>query len=157
MIPTCVWLERAVKTTFMKNGGTMVLGDNKVMSLLSSLTWWLHPIRTFSALLAICAGNSPVNGEFTGQRGIPRTKASVAELWCFLCSAPDKRLCKQSWGWWFGMPSHPLWRHCNENMQLPTKTGAREAGYWLREFLIFREGEIVFTSPPMFWIGCCNR
>ena len=46
-------------------------------------------------------------------RWIPHTKASDAELWCFLWSAPEKRLSKQSWGWWFETPSHPLWRHCN--------------------------------------------
>ena len=28
-------------------------------------------------------------GEFTGDRWIPRTKASDEELWCFLWSAPD--------------------------------------------------------------------
>ena len=33
--------------------------------------WWSHPMETFSALLAICAGH----------RWIPRTKASDAELW----------------------------------------------------------------------------
>ena len=36
------------------------------------MTWWRHQMETFSALLAICAGNSPV-----------RTKASDAELSCF--------------------------------------------------------------------------
>ena len=36
---------------------------------------------TFSALLALCAGNSPVTGEF------PTQKASDAELWCILWSA----------------------------------------------------------------------
>ena len=52
--------------------------------------------------------------EFTGHRWIPRTKASDAELWCFLSYAPGKkRLSKQSWGWWFETPSHSLWRHCN--------------------------------------------
>ena len=41
-------------------------------------------------------------GEFTGHRWIPRTKASDAEHWCFLWSAPEyKQLSKQSWGWWF--------------------------------------------------------
>ena len=33
-----------------------------------SVTWWLHQMETFSALLAICAGNSPVIGEFPTQR-----------------------------------------------------------------------------------------
>ena len=32
---------------------------------------------------------SHLRGEFTGHRWIPRTKASDAELWCFLWSAPE--------------------------------------------------------------------
>ena len=38
--------------------------------------WWRHQRETFSVLLVICVGNS-------------RTKASDAELWCFLWSAPE--------------------------------------------------------------------
>ena len=30
-----------------------------------------------------------------------------------LIFALNKRLSKQSWGWWFETPSHSLWRHCN--------------------------------------------
>ena len=26
----------------------------------------------------------------------------------------NKRLRKQSWGWWFERPSRPIWRHCND-------------------------------------------
>ena len=33
-----------------------------------------------------------LRGEFTGDRWIPHTKASDAELWCLLWSAPNKRL-----------------------------------------------------------------
>ena len=68
-------------------------------------SWWRHQMETFSALLAICAGNSPVSGEFPGG-----TKASDAELWCFFLCA---RLSKHSRGWWFETLSHPLWRHRN--------------------------------------------
>ena len=32
----------------------------------------------------------PLFGEFTGQRWIPLTKASDAELWCFLWSVPEQ-------------------------------------------------------------------
>ena len=32
--------------------------------------WWRHQIETFSALLATCAGNSPVTGEFPVQRPV---------------------------------------------------------------------------------------
>ena len=51
--------------------------------------------------------NSPVTGGFNAQR------ASNAELWClFFNLRLNKRLSKQSWGWWFESPSRPLWRHC---------------------------------------------
>ena len=29
-----------------------------------STTWWRHQMQTFSALLALCGGNSPIIGEF---------------------------------------------------------------------------------------------
>ena len=58
-------------------------------------------------------------GEFTGLRWIPRTKASDAELWCFLWFVPDKRLSKQSWGWWFETQSGSLWRHSNVILSFP--------------------------------------
>ena len=36
-------------------------------------TWWRHQMETFSAWLAICAGNSPVPGEFPVQRPVMRS------------------------------------------------------------------------------------
>ena len=61
-----------------------------------------------------------LSGEITVHRWIPRTKASYRELWCFLSFflRPNKRLSKQSWGWWFETPSHPFWRHCNVHIIL---------------------------------------
>ena len=35
-------------------------------------TWWRHQMETFSALLAICAGNSPVTGEFPAKKPVAR-------------------------------------------------------------------------------------
>ena len=35
-----------------------------------AITWWRHQMETFSALLAICAGNSPVTGEFPTQKPV---------------------------------------------------------------------------------------
>ena len=63
---------------------------------------------TFSTLLAICAGNSPVTGEFPAQRPVTRGFDAFFDLRLI------KRLCKQSWGWWYKTPSRPLWRHCND-------------------------------------------
>ena len=65
-------------------------------------------METFSALLALCAGNSPVTGEFPAQRPVTRCFDIFFDL------RLNKRLSKQSWGWWFETPSRPLWRHCNE-------------------------------------------
>ena len=35
--------------------------------------WWRHQMVTFTALLALCAGNSPVTGEFPAQRPVTRS------------------------------------------------------------------------------------
>ena len=70
-------------------------------------SWWRHQMETFSALLALCAGNSPVPGEFPAQRPVTRS----FDVFFYLC--PTKRLSKQSWGWWFETLSSPLWRHFN--------------------------------------------
>ena len=36
-------------------------------------TWWRHQMETFSMLLAICVGNSPVTGEFPTKRPVTRS------------------------------------------------------------------------------------
>ena len=46
----------------------------------TSSTWWRHQMETFSALLAICEGNSPVTGEFLAQR--PVTRSLMFSLIC---------------------------------------------------------------------------
>ena len=70
-------------------------------------SWWRHQMETFSALLAICAGNSSAPGEFSAQRPVTQS----FDVFFDLCL--NKRLRKQSWGWWFETLSHPLWRHYN--------------------------------------------
>ena len=64
-------------------------------------------METFSALLAICAGNSPVSGEFPAQRPVTRSFDVFFDVRLI------KRLSKHSRGWWFETLSHPLWRHRN--------------------------------------------
>ena len=63
-------------------------------------------METFSALLAICAGNSPVPGEFPTQRPVSRSFDIFFDL------RLNKRLNKQLWGWWFETLLRPLWRQC---------------------------------------------
>ena len=45
---------------------------NKRFGSSQNWSWWHHQMETFSALLAICAGNSPVTGEFPAQRPVTR-------------------------------------------------------------------------------------
>ena len=71
-----------------------------------SYSWWRHPIET-KGLLALCAGNYPVTGEFPLQRPVTQSFGVFFEL------RLNKRLSKQSLGWWFETLSYSLWRHCN--------------------------------------------
>ena len=68
-------------------------------------SWWRHQMVTFSALLAICAGNSPVSGEFPAQTPVTRSFDIFVDL------RLNKRLSKQLLGWWFETLPRPLWCH----------------------------------------------
>ena len=92
--------------------------------LVANMTWGHRGMMTSSngniyALLAICAGNSPVPGEFPTQRPVTRIFNVYFDL------RPNKRLSKQSWGWWFETQSHPLWRHRNDIETLSTLLAPR--------------------------------
>ena len=85
----------------------LVLQVKHVSRAAGPFAWWRHQMETFAALLAICAGNSPVPGEFPAQRPVTRSFDVFFDL------RLNIRLSKQSWGWWFEMLSRPLWRHRN--------------------------------------------
>ena len=70
------------------------------------ILWWRHQMETVSALLALCAGNSPVTGEFPSKRPVTRSFDVFFDL------RLNKRLSKQSRRRWFETPSRSLWRHC---------------------------------------------
>ena len=76
-------------------------------------TWRRHQMEIFSALLAICTGNSPVSGEFPAQR--PATRSFDA----FFDLRLGERLGKHSWGWWWETPSRPLRRQSNGSTVVP--------------------------------------
>ena len=87
-------------------------------------------METYSALLAICTANSPVPGEFPSQRPVTRHFDVFFDL------RLNKRLGKQSWGWWFETLSHPLWHQCN---WLTQTTMNRYVGYSRRQLLSTNE------------------
>ena len=74
-------------------------GDRKLRNPISMLrkeeaetpiAWWRHQMETFSTLLGICAGNSPVNDEFPTQRPVMRSSDVFFDL------RLNKRLSTQS-------------------------------------------------------------
>ena len=71
------------------------------------ISWWRHQMETFSALLAICAENSPVHGEFPTQRPVTRSFDVFFHL------RLNKGLSKKLWGRWFETLSCSLWSHRN--------------------------------------------
>ena len=84
------------------------------LTKLTHKSWWRHQMETFSALLALCAGNSPVTDEFLAQRPVTRSFDVFFDL------RLNKQFNKQSWDWWFETLSRSLWRHCNVLCVEPT-------------------------------------
>ena len=75
-------------------------------------------METFSALLALCVGNSLVTGEFPAQRPVTRRVDAFFDL------RLTEQLSKESRGWSFETPSRPLWSHSNVVLTslLPTRS-----------------------------------
>ena len=103
-----------------------------------------------SALLALCAGNSPVTGEFPSQRPVTRSFDR-----CDL--RLNKRLSKQSRRRWFDMPSRSLWRQCNVikstistrvQINLHVHTSARAENKTLR----YRVMHICVSEISHYWL-----
>ena len=106
-----------VEKNIQSHIGTCVLHWTICMIEYKSIKCRMKPCSTMmtssngnvSALLAICAGNSPVpvNSPHKGQ-----WRGAFDVLFDLRL---NKRLSKQSWGWWFETQSCPLWRQCNDS------------------------------------------
>ena len=131
----------------------------------SAWAWWRHQMETFSALLALCAGNSPVIGEFPSQRPV------TWSFYVFSHLCLNKRLRKQSWDWWFETPPCSLWHHCNAQCTLagefddrvnvqfrvPKLILIKKVPYFKKNFtylvsLLFRKeiGLMIFNGSPCY-------
>ena len=110
-------------------------------------------MEAFSALLAACAGNSPVPGEFPAQRLVTRSFDFFFHL------RLNKRLSKQSWCWWFEtlyrahydvtVMIEAAWRicvHCSEPSRYPNQS-CLIVNCTIRDTL----NEIWIKIPPFLW------
>ena len=68
-------LETYTPTDTWRNNYPMIMCSLRMISRQqeNSIPWWRHQMETFSALLALCAGNSPDTGEFPSQRPVTRS------------------------------------------------------------------------------------
>ena len=144
-----------ISTTDSQNGdiwGTFcecrfwsVAFEKNVMISTNDHAWWRHHIETFSALLAICAGNSPITAEFPAQRPVTQSFDVFFDL------RLNKRLSKQSWGWWFETLSSPLWRHCNGELLFHISINPVDIG----RIITTQCSHCLFsqTRSPFYWHG----
>ena len=98
-------------------------------------------METFSALLVLCAGKSPVAGEFPAQRPVARSFDVFFDLRLY------KRLGKQSWGGWSETLSRSLCRHCNDMRWLHH---FRMAGEAHSRVTLYTAGHL-HTAVPHCW------
>ena len=106
MVSTGLRTDYRLRAAVTANGLNYTLGVRALQKHIGTrFPGWRHQMETFSALLAFCAGNSPVTGEFPAQRPVARSFDVFFDL------RLNQQLSKQ---WWFETPSRSLWRHCNE-------------------------------------------
>ena len=108
----------------------------KMLGIHHDVIKWKH----FPRYWPFCAGISPVTGEFPSQRPVTRSFDAVFDLHL------NKRLSKQSWGWWFETPSRSLWRHRNDvprNMYI---------AHTLPCCFVVRYQSMLFFSVIIYWL-----
>ena len=105
LVSDLIQLETNIEAWFLTHVATIV------QYLSNNDNTMEHEMETFSSLLALCAGNPPVTGEFgefPSQRPVSRSFDIFFDL------RLNNRLSKQWWGWWFESRSRPSWCHCND-------------------------------------------
>ena len=78
---------------------------------------------SISRVMALCAGNSPVTGEFPSQRPVTRS----VDVFCDL--PLNKRL---RWRQWFETTLLSSWRHCDVDVAISTLVAVFVAREWLQ-------------------------
>ena len=85
---------------------------------LNDIRLWSPQTHLTSLMMTSSSGNifrvtGHLCGEFTGPGDFPTQRPVTRSFDVFFDLRLNKRLSKQSWGWWFDTQSLPLWRQCN--------------------------------------------
>ena len=105
--------------------------------------------RNIFRVTALCAGNSPVTGEFPSQR--PATRNFDA----FFDMRLNKRWSKQSICRWYQTPTRSLWRQCNDGWERAYVSHPC-THYWVLMFMRLQSSVLLFSVLMMiahctFW------
>ena len=113
----CPWYQSHKNGRWLHNDCTVANGFTRSLSsciqdailrlLWNSAPWQRHQMKTFSALMALCEGNSPVTG------GLPSQKPMTRSFDVLFDPRPNKRLTKQSRRLQFEKKLRLSWRHWN--------------------------------------------
>ena len=118
-----LWKTGSLKTSRFLSGLTLVPIVSSKIQLVDFAIYWTHICIAWKALWwRYQMENFPRYWPFV--RGIHRWPVISPQkgqwrgaLIFFFALRLNKRMSKQSWGWWLETPSRPLWRHCNEIIQ----------------------------------------
>ena len=92
------------------------------------IAWWRHQMETFFRVTGhLC-------GKFTGH---PAQRPVTRSFQVFFDLHLNKRLSKQSWGWWSETPSRPLWRHWNGILIILWASQTRQGSHTTRVLVGF--------------------
>ena len=100
----------------------------------------------------------PLCGEFTGPGEFPTQRPVTRSFDVYFDLRLNKRLCKQSWGWWFETLLCPLWRHSNgitKNVKHIWRNSTVLQSYFLRLLIRIREKLVLFwlRQYGLLWVS----
>ena len=117
-----------------------------------------YPKSNIEFIMTSANGNifrvtGPLCGEFTGPGEFPTQRPVTRRFDVFFDLRLNKRLSKQSWGWWFETPSRSLWRHRNDNVKITNLNAGPicQIPSYTRQILIF----IIFDDSPSYTLRTC--
>ena len=93
-----------------------------LMNMCECITWFQYELLiSIQQYIMMTSSNGNIFrltghlcGEFTGPGEFPTQRPVTRSFDVFFDLRLNKRLSKQSWGWWFETLPSPLWRHSND-------------------------------------------
>ena len=96
--------------------------------------WMVSPLMMTSSNGNFFRVTDTLCGEFPSQRPV------TSSFDIFFDLSLNKRLSKQSWGWWFETPLRSLWRHCDVMLylryRLPYQVARNCLASWLNNIIV---------------------